>query len=867
MKFLKRFIALAVLLPAFCALSGVAEPTTQPIDDAIAHLGDPDPTVREHATKVLREAGPAARKALEEAAKGDDPEVAARAQELLRAVPAGPATTKAEPDEELSDVTLYRAANAPAKQQIIDRLKTTTDGTFPLTRLWGIETDQELRGAIFDELLKRWSSAAAILLGDGSITSSELLLTTAVDHKETDSAPAYAAYWRSRGRLDEMIRRWASRGGKQPPDTWAEQVLSSLYRAKGDAKAAIAHAEACDDPQVLLETLLWAGDWARLAVELRKGNPAVQTPNDMGIIIGMESLAGDEKAVDADLPKLNALVHTENDAHAAADALLLVNRPDEAAKVLIDEGQYATAYDLLSDRGRFDEAAALLAAHDGETSAEAISLRAVAAKEYGRLGLTKQRDEMIQRITKENAEIKFPRVSALLAEAERDAGMTEKAWLHFGDAIENCGEFGGGIGLTQQGVWYVTHAFPSKDNGVEWFGIWATYFRGRRHRPIRELFEKTRREYDGSMPIEELKAIVSGVDLTSERLQPFIKLAWEAAVRMRKAGHEDDAVDFVMDLAPRASGCELYIGLGDWAAEKNDWGLAADRYAMAWRKERTSALAMYLQGWAMERGGRVSEGRERMQLAHLLPLGDEKRREELISGLIARRLDDAAVREADLLIRTGHPLSSGSEVALRTAAERAEERGDAAVANALWQRTLTSFLYGTYTFRFEPAYLHLPDMVRRAHARALLAAGDWEGAQRDVKTCTEMLPIDCAIGIDLVPDLDKLGKHAEADALFAKQFAVKQSICDRYPDSAWHHNECAWLAAKCDRELDKALVHAKRAVELDPTNAADIDTLAEVYFHQKHFKEAVELEKKCVEISPNEPIHRKQLERFEAGGK
>ena len=46
---------------------------------------------------------------------------------------------------------------------------------------------------------------------------------------------------------------------------------------------------------------------------------------------------------------------------------------------------------------------------------------------------------------------------------------------------------------------------------------------------------------------------------------------------------------------------------------------------------------------------------------------------------------------------------------------------------------------------------------------------------------------------------------------------------------------------------------------------ADIDTLAEVHFHLSHFEQAVELEKKCVRMSPDLVIHRKQLERYEAG--
>jgi hypothetical protein len=864
MTFSKRHLAIALLLPAFCALPARgAEPATQPIDDAIAHLGDADPAVREQASKVLRDAGPAARAALEEAAKGDDPEVAARARDILRAAPAAPATRNAEPDEDLPEIRQYRSATRQGKRLVIRRHGTTPDGLRALTKLWGIETDAELRSDIFNELLKQWSTAASILLADGSPTSAELLLNTAVDRKLPESARAYAVYWRVRGRLDETIRRWAPLGGKQPADTWAEQVLAILYRAKGDAGAAVAHAAACEDPAVLSETLLWAGEWARLSTELHRNIAARQNTHDLGFLTGLDALAGDETALAADMVKLTALVNTEQEAHAVADTLLLVNHPDEATKILLDAKQYCSVYELLDDRGRFDDAEALVAAHDKDMSAEDMTLRAAAAKEYARLGLKKQCREMIDRVAKENADSKFSRVFVYLAEAERDIGMTEKAWGHFADAIENSGDYGGGY-------WNISHAFPAKENGVEWWRLWFAIYNQNRQAPIplRDMFNQMRKEYDGTMPLDELKTIVKeAIDLAAQPLDPYVKLAWEAALRMKKEGHEEDAVKWIEELAPHAAGCELLINLGDWAAEKKDWALAADRYAMACRKDRGSALAMYLQGWAMEHGGQIAAGRDRMQLARLLPLANDKQREDMMSGLLWRRLEDAAIREADLLIRTADPLSGSCEVALRAAAERADDRGEGAVAHALWQRTLTNFLNGTYSFRFEPYYLHLPEMVRRAHARALIAGGDWAGAQRDIKVSMEMLPIDGGIAIDLVPDLDKLGKRAEANALFDRVIAIKHAVCERYPDSAWHHNECAWIAAKCDRELDKALMHGKRSVELDPTNAAAIDTLAEVHFHLGHFKEAVDLEKKCVELSGGLPIHRKQLERFEAGGK
>ena len=103
----------------------------------------------------------------------------------------------------------------------------------------------------------------------------------------------------------------------------------------------------------------------------------------------------------------------------------------------------------------------------------------------------------------------------------------------------------------------------------------------------------------------------------------------------------------------------------------------------------------------------------------------------------------------------------------------------------------------------------------------------------------------------------------------AKMLATQQSLCDRYPDSTFHLNEYAGLAARCHRNLDKALDAAKRgvAVNTEPRPVAVIDTLAEVYFQRGEFKEAIAEEKKCIALCPDTPFHHKQLERFEEAAK
>jgi tetratricopeptide (TPR) repeat protein len=863
MTFSPRTIAATVLLSAFCAAPALTAPATQPVEEAIAHLGDPDPAVREQAVRTLQAAGADARAALEAAANGDDPEIAARAKAALRMVSASPAEKPAEDDETGPQILNYRASNPDSKREIINRLSSTGDGLRVLTKIWVIETDPELRSVIFDQLLSEVSTTASSLLADGNVSTAELLLQAAVDRKTADAPPAYAAYWLGRGRLDDAIRRWSARGGQKPADIWAETVLAALYRAKGDAKAAIAHAEASEDSDVLQETLLWAGEWSRLAVELRRDAAAPQEPRAIALRCGADALGGDQKAVDADVAHLTNLVHDAEQAGAAGDILLLIDRPREAVKLLEDNRQFYAAYEILDDRGMFDDAAALLAAHDKETTEEAMMLRASAAKEFARLGLKDQFTAMAGRVSKGNAANKFPRVFLSLGEAEREAGLIDKSWEHFQAAIEAAGD--------NNPQWYVTRAFPPKGNDIEWSGIWSAAMSANPQRPVKELFERVRKAYDGSMPLDELVTAVEHVDLSSEFSRelnhPYVELIWETSQRLIAAGRKADADKLVEERAQSASNGDLYLYLGDAAAHQKDWAAAIKRYEQAWKKDRTRALPLYLQGWAMEQAGQRVEGRERMALAHKLPVGDETRRAEFIRGLIYRNLDDAAAREADVLIRTGSPLSGSSQEALRAAAALADDRRDYAIATALWQRAIADYLSGSYWFETHAQCLHMPNVIRESHARALIMAGDIDGAQREIKTSLELLPIDSSIVIDAVPELDKAGKHAEADALFAKMFATQEALVEKYPQSAFQLNECAWLAAKCHRELDKAVLYAQRGVDLQPKSVDVIDTLAEAYFQHGDIEKALAEEKKCVELAPNIPFHRKQMERFEAAVK
>jgi tetratricopeptide (TPR) repeat protein len=131
--------------------------------------------------------------------------------------------------------------------------------------------------------------------------------------------------------------------------------------------------------------------------------------------------------------------------------------------------------------------------------------------------------------------------------------------------------------------------------------------------------------------------------------------------------------------------------------------------------------------------------------------------------------------------------------------------------------------------------------------------------------CLDALPGDINVPVALLPELEKRGRKKEAADLFEQYWGVHESFCKDDPQSAWGHNNLAWLGARCRRNLDEALKHAQTATELAPDYAGYLDTLAEVHFQRGEKEKALEVMKKCVALEPRYAYFRKQIKRFEAG--
>ncbi len=163
------------------------------------------------------------------------------------------------------------------------------------------------------------------------------------------------------------------------------------------------------------------------------------------------------------------------------------------------------------------------------------------------------------------------------------------------------------------------------------------------------------------------------------------------------------------------------------------------------------------------------------------------------------------------------------------------------------------------------SYLSVPTAMRATHARGLLAAGRADEALAEARDVLRATPGNADLVIALVPELEKRGRTADANGLYAAVRAAYQTALAAYPASAPTRNASAWLAANCRRDLDTALADAEAAVAAEPTSTSYRDTLAEVHFRRGDRAKAVEVVSALLAENPRSRAYRRNLERYRTG--
>jgi tetratricopeptide (TPR) repeat protein len=881
----------AVLLGAVPALSA-PKPETRATPEQIARwikeLGADDFASREAASKHLWAAGAAAESALEAAGKSDDAEVSRRAREILDKFRWGiyPDT----PQKIVDLVTSYQSAEPGAKREIIRQLlQGGRPGCQAVLKIATAEPDAEVRSSVFAQIVAELPQAIPQALADNSFDRLEAILELGLTSDKAgldDSRPLthYTAYWLLRGKLDERIARLRSLADRDPANKRYPEVLAYLYRAKGDLASARTVAEKAGRPRLVTDLLYEVGDWKELARRPAVPEPAGRfRPTDeieqLGFRAAFHRLAGNAKDCEAALAELSKNVKAGQADNGptdrfflAAKAFFLNDRPGDGLEFLAQSERRTALFEVLLAQHKYAEALDLakkVPAEKKEGQLPAVEL--LQARTLYLLGETDRARAIFTRyadLVKEGQPP--PPWYDNLLDAEYRAGLKDEAFAHCAKVLALVP--GKDVAFRTHPRSYLARVFPDKtDTADVWWEVLGEEFAGEgtavRLKRLRDLMA-------GKTAGRDVKALIERVE---ERLKgkPAQEIArrLQACAEVALAARLDDVARSCLEKAAGLEGGEqgataaqaALLRLGDLLADRKQWERAAERYRQAWEKDRHEPLPLYLAGWALKKAGQEKEGARLLEQSHWLPLGSEPTRFEFIRALSQRGQSAAAQREAELLGRTCEPGGFYVGPALRLAALGALARKDYFTSARLYEQFTLLCLRSGLNFIQAGNYVSVPALVHRLRAQGLLAAGKVEEALREADLTRTAMPADIELAITLLPELERRGHKKEADRLFADSLAVWEKLCQAYPRCSYAHNSAAWLSACCRRNLDDALAHARKAVELAPDNAGHLDTLAEVYFQRGEKDKAVAAQKRVVEMDPKKAYFRKQLERLEAG--
>jgi tetratricopeptide (TPR) repeat protein len=85
--------------------------------------------------------------------------------------------------------------------------------------------------------------------------------------------------------------------------------------------------------------------------------------------------------------------------------------------------------------------------------------------------------------------------------------------------------------------------------------------------------------------------------------------------------------------------------------------------------------------------------------------------------------------------------------------------------------------------------------------------------------------------------------------------------------NAWlsdKYNTLAWVIANTEGSKEEAIYLSRKACNLSPEHAEYLDTLAYCYAAMDRYQDAVQQQRKAVELKPHHPDMAKALQRFEA---
>ncbi|MEX1048938.1 MAG: hypothetical protein WED15_05390 [Akkermansiaceae bacterium] len=112
------------------------------------------------------------------------------------------------------------------------------------------------------------------------------------------------------------------------------------------------------------------------------------------------------------------------------------------------------------------------------------------------------------------------------------------------------------------------------------------------------------------------------------------------------------------------------------------------------------------------------------------------------------------------------------------------------------------------------------------------------------------------------PSVREMGLIEEHDKWFNTSWDWMVTVIGRFPESDNTYNSAGWLASRACRQLDQAEGFLKKALAMNPHQAAYLDTMAEIQFAKGKREKALEWSTVAMNYRPGDLMLRRQHERF-----
>ena len=169
---------------------------------------------------------------------------------------------------------------------------------------------------------------------------------------------------------------------------------------------------------------------------------------------------------------------------------------------------------------------------------------------------------------------------------------------------------------------------------------------------------------------------------------------------------------------------------------------------------------------------------------------------------------------------------------------------------------------------FRPgAYVSIPLYVRRWMLESAIDQGDELAVKEHIARIMKLDPLDIALAESVLPKMRENGMAELADQTLDQIIEKGDQHCRRFPDDATTANNLAWVAAMNNKHLQTALRLSEQAVYREPESAIYRDTLAEILFRLDRPVEALQVEEACLLDDSTQWHLHKQVQKYrEAAG-